>query len=87
MVGATYPVRISTPIPPGARRTLRIGVAVLAGEVAVVGAVLGLLLPLNYALAAGVIVELAFVAAWGAALRHVTRARFGVALPRLDRSR
>ncbi len=87
MVGGTFPVHISTPIPPGARRALRIGVAVLVVEVAVGGAVLGLLLPLNYALAAGVVVELAFVAAWSLALRHITRARFGVALPRLDRRR
>ncbi len=85
MAGVSYPVRIPRPIPPGARKVLRLAVAILAVEVVVVGVALGAWLPLSEALAAVLIVELAFVAVWGLALRRITKARFGVALPRLER--
>lgn len=85
MAAVTAPGRTPREIPLGTRKILRIGVAILAVEVVVVGAATGILLPLEQALAAALVVDLVFVAAWGLALRRLTKARFGVAVPRLER--
>ncbi len=62
-----------------------IAYTILAVEVVVVGAVFGTLLPLDKALVAVLVIEFVFVAVWSVVLRRITKARFGVALPRLDR--
>ena len=79
--GYPYPVRIPIAIPPEAQKVFRIGVAVLALVWVLLGAALGRLLPLDYAIVLVFLVGFPVGATWFLLWRHYLKTRFGIVLP------
>ncbi len=67
--------------PPGARRSVRIAVAILVLQVVIIGALAGWCLPLSEALLVTFLLELAGAVIWFVAVRWFLFRRFGIVLP------